>query len=364
MRNVGKSLGYLAAFSVPALLPLGAWLGTATGRADLFAWTPLFGLFVVLPMLDVVLGRDRHNPAPAEEHALEQAAWFRILTLLALPVQCALLAWSTWYVLEGGMGAAGIVGWVLSQGVVSGVLAINVAHELVHKDGALERAAGGALLCTVGYHGFKIEHVRGHHVHVATPRDASSARLGQSLWQFLPRALWHNSTNAWRLEAARLHRHDRHPWSLHNEMLRWTLLHLAMVAAVAVAFGAGGVAFFLAQGLFAAVSLEIINYVEHYGLERHRTADGRYERTTHLHSWNADFRLTNLLLFQLQRHSDHHETPRRRYQVLRHHDDSPQLPAGYATMFLLALVPPLWRRVMDPRARAALRGSTAAATVA
>lgn len=351
---MGKSLGYLAAFAVPALLPLGAWLGATSGRTDLFAWTPLFGLFVVLPVLDVLLGRDRRNPTPDEERALERNAWFRALTLLALPVQCVLLAWSTWYVLHAGLGPAGIVGWVLSQGVVSGVLAINVAHELVHKDGWLERVAGGALLCTVGYHGFKVEHVRGHHVHVATPRDSSSARLGQSLWHFLPRALWRNTANAWRLEAARLHRLGRRAWSPRNEMLRWTLLHLAMVAAVATAFGAAGAAFFLVQGLFAAVSLEIINYVEHYGLERRRGADGRYERTTHLHSWNADFRLTNLLLFQLQRHSDHHETPRRRYQVLRHHDDSPQLPAGYATMFLLALVPPLWRRVMDPRARVAL----------
>lgn len=351
---MGKSLGYLAAFAVPALLPLGAWLGATSGRTDLFAWTPLFGLFVALPVLDVLLGRDRRNPTPDEERALERNAWFRALTLLALPVQCVLLAWSTWYVLHAGLGPAGIVGWVLSQGVVSGVLAINVAHELVHKDGWLERVAGGALLCTVGYHGFKVEHVRGHHVHVATPRDSSSARLGQSLWHFLPRALWRNTANAWRLEAARLHRLGRRAWSPRNEMLRWTLLHLAMVAAVATAFGAAGAAFFLVQGLFAAVSLEIINYVEHYGLERRRGADGRYERTTHLHSWNADFRLTNLLLFQLQRHSDHHETPRRRYQVLRHHDDSPQLPAGYATMFLLALVPPLWRRVMDPRARVAL----------
>jgi alkane 1-monooxygenase len=347
--GIGKALAFLCVFAVPALLPLAAWLGQHSGHPDLFAWLPLFALFVLLPLLDVLLGHDRGNPSRAAAARLERNLWFRLLTLLCLPVQCALLAWSIGHLLTAGFGVAGLLGWLLSQGVVSAVLAINVAHELIHKDRRLERAAGGLLLCTVGYHGFKIEHVRGHHVHVSTPLDPSSAAFGQSLWAFLPRALWQNATNAWRLEAERLRRRGRGLLSAGNEMLAWTLVWLGMVGAVSLVWGAAGAAFFLAQGLVAAVSLEIINYVEHYGLERARGADGRFERTTHLHSWNADFRLTNLLLFQLQRHSDHHETPRRRYQALRHHDDSPQLPAGYATMFLLALLPPLWRRVMDPR---------------
>lgn len=350
-----KRLGFLFVFVVPALMPAAAWLGAHTGRHDLMAWFPLFFLFVLLPVADYGLGHDPRNPTPHEMRAMEAdggtGRWFKAMTLAALPAQLGVMAWSGWYFAHADFGAVGIAGWLLSQGIVGGVLAINVAHELIHKDTAPERIAGGLLLTSVGYHGFKIEHVRGHHVHVSTPEDASSARFGQSLWHFLPRALLRNTANAWRLETQRLAKQGRPWWHRDNELLRWTALWLAMLVAFAQWLGAMGVVYFLAQGFFAACALEIINYIEHYGLERRRLADGRYERTTHLHSWNSDYLLSNLLLFHLQRHSDHHETPRRRYQSLLHHADSPQLPGGYAAMFLLALCPPLWFRIVDPRVR-------------
>ncbi|MFD0740412.1 alkane 1-monooxygenase [Lysobacter koreensis] len=347
-----KRLGFLAVFVVPLLMPAAAWLGTRFGHVDVLAWFPLFFLFVLLPLLDYALGHDPHNPAPAAAAALERDRWFRGMTLVALPAQAAVLGWSAWHFAGAGFGPAGIAGWLLSQGIVGGVLAINVAHELIHKDTRLERGAGGVLLASVGYHGFKIEHLRGHHVHVSTPRDASSARLGQSLWHFLPRALVRNTVNAWRLEARRLQRLGRPWWHARNEMIGWSALWLAFAAGFTLWLGATGLAFFLAQGFFAACALEVINYVEHYGLQRERLGDGRFERTTHLHSWNSDYALSNLFLFHLQRHSDHHETPRRRYQSLLHHADSPQLPGGYAVMFVLALCPPLWFRLVDPRVRA------------
>jgi alkane 1-monooxygenase len=347
-----KSASFLLAFLVPALMPAAAALGAWSGRADLAAWFPLVFLFVLLPAADYALGIDRSNPDPAQAEALERSLWFRALTWACLPVQLGLLAWSTAHFAATPFGAVGAAGWILSQGVVSGVLAINVAHELIHKAPRFEQWLGGALLASVGYHGFKIEHLRGHHVHVSTPADASSARYGQSLWHFLPRALWRNTRNAWALEAARLARLGLPALHPRNEMFGWTLLWLSGAAAAGAACGARGLAFFLLQGLFAALSLEIINYIEHYGLERRRLADGRYERTTHLHSWNSGYRLSNALLFQLQRHSDHHETPRRRYAALLHHEDSPQLPGGYAAMFVLALLPPLWFAVIDPRVRA------------
>ncbi|MEO8742428.1 MAG: alkane 1-monooxygenase, partial [Lysobacteraceae bacterium] len=339
-----KAIGFLLVFMVPALMPIAAWLGRTTAHPDVLAWFPLFFLFVLLPALDYALGHDASNPLPAQQAHLDTQRWFRAMTMACLPVQLALLAWSGWFFVHQHFSTIGAAGWLLSQGVVGGVIAINTAHELIHKDTRIERACGGALLTSVGYHGFKIEHVRGHHVHVSTPQDASSARYRQSLWNFLPRALVRNTTNAWRLEAQRLARTGKRWWHPYNELIGWSALWIALAMVFAWWLGPLGLVFFIAQGFFAACSLEIINYIEHYGLERRMLAAGRYERTTHLHSWNSDYALSNFLLFQLQRHSDHHETPRRRYQNLLHHADSPQLPGGYAAMFVLAFCPPLWFR--------------------
>jgi alkane 1-monooxygenase len=275
--------------------------------------------------------------------------------LLAVPVQAVLLAWSAAWFADAGFDAAGSLGWLLSQGLVGGILAINTAHELIHKDGRLERTAGGLLLASVGYQGFKVEHLRGHHVHVATPADASTAQRGQSLWAFLPRAMGRNTLAAWRLEAARLRGLGLPAWHRRNELLGWTALWLGFAAAFGAWLGTVGVVFFVVQGLVAAASLEVINYVEHYGLARQRDANGRFERVAPVHSWNSDFALSNLLLFQLQRHSDHHAFPKRRYAVLRHRPEAPQLPGGYAAVFVLAFFPPLWRRVVHPRLDALAR---------
>lgn len=354
-----KSLSFLLVFAVPALLPLAAaWHASGLPGSIVFApWLPLFVLFVLLPAADYAIGHDRNNVPTDQEAALASQTWFRALTLLALPVQLAVLAWSGHWFVDTGLGLGGSIGWLLSQGVVGGVLAINTAHELIHKNGRLEPWTGGALLASVGYHGFKVEHLRGHHVHVSTPEDASSARFGQSLWHFLPRALWLNTRNAWRLEATRLHAQGLGWLHWRNELLWWTALWLAFASTFALWLGLTGLVFFLAQGLIAASTLEVINYVEHYGLERRRAADGRYERVRPEHSWNSDYALSNALLFQLQRHSDHHAFPKRRYPILRHHETAPQLPGGYAAMFLLALVPPLWRRLIDPRVQALASGA-------
>ncbi|GAB3734348.1 alkane 1-monooxygenase AlkB2 [Silanimonas algicola] len=347
-----KAFGFLLVFLIPATLPVAAWLasrGLAPGAA---AWFPLVALFVLLPLADYALGHDSVDVPVAQERAFARSRWFRGLTVLALPVHLGVLAWSGWWFAGTDLSAVAMAGWLLSQGVVGGVLAINTAHELIHKDGRFEQSVGGLLLASVGYHGFKVEHIRGHHVHVSTPEDASSARYGQSVWHFLPRALFHNTRNAWVLEAQRLHRLGLPALHWRNELVGWTAAWLAMAAGMTAWLGPAGLLFFLLQGLFAAGSLEIINYIEHYGLERRKLPDGRYERTTHLHSWNSDYRLSNLMLFQLQRHSDHHAFPKRPYAILRHHADSPQLPGGYASMFVLALVPPLWFRIIHPRVRA------------
>jgi alkane 1-monooxygenase len=346
---------HLAFLVAAVLLPLGALLGESFDAPNLCAWLTPFVVFVVVPLLDAAIGRDDSNPAPGEHASGALRAYYRILPLscvvivpFLIALVCGLLATDT------GLDWAGRAGWMVSLGIATGVLAINAAHELIHKDTRHERLAGGFLLALVCYGTFKIEHVRGHHVRVATPADASSARLGQSLYHFVPRAVARNVSAAWRLERERLRRAGRRAFDPRNEVIGWSALSAAIACGIYAFSGPIGLAAWAAQSVIAVALLETVNYLEHYGLERARSPDGSYERTTLVHSWNSSHLLTNLLLFQLQRHSDHHAHPRRRYQELRHYDESPQLPAGYSTMVLLALVPPLWRRVMDPRV-AALR---------
>jgi alkane 1-monooxygenase len=347
-----KALGYLSIFLIPLMMPLAQALGLRLQSPNLTAWLPLFALFVLLPVADYLVGRDTHNPDRAQLAALEAQNYYRGLTLLCVPAYLAALFYSGHYFAHAELSWAGKIGWLISQGVVGGIVAINVAHELIHKSNKLEQAAGGVLLASVSYGGFKIEHVRGHHVHVSTPEDASSARFGENVYGFVSQSVPRNMRAAFRLEALRLGKLGLSAWHWKNELLLWHGLSFMLLLTFITWLGPKGALFFIAQSIGAFVSLEIINYVEHYGLERQKLADGRYERTTHLHSWNSNYLLTNMLLFQLQRHSDHHENPRRRYQALLHYDASPQLPGGYAAMFLLALLPPLWFAVINPRVKA------------
>ncbi len=356
-----KKYGYLVFLMTPALPLLAVWLGYRTGAHNLFAWLTVAEVYVLIPIADALIGQDRSNPGDDDIDRLLNDRWYKFLLLACVPMMIFLLGYGGYVYATWDLNLAGQAGWIVSIGIVSGVLAINAAHELVHKASRFQQFCGGLLMSMVCYPGFKIEHVRGHHVHVSTPRDASSSRYNQSLYHFLPRAYYHNFRNAWRLEADRLQYRGYSAFSWRNELVWWYLLSLAIAGGFYFTLGIPGLAYFLLQSFTAVTFLEIVNYLEHYGLERRRLENGRYERTTHLHSWNSNFLLTNLLLFQLQRHSDHHENPRREYQLLRHYEDSPQLPAGYATMMLLTLVPPLWRRVMNPRVEAFYRQREAVA---
>ncbi|UZK03280.1 alkane 1-monooxygenase [Venatoribacter cucullus] len=352
-----KKYAYLLVVIPPALLLLSQWLWQHFGYPDLFAFLVLGFVFGLIPLLDHLVGQDPVNPDEQQEvPRLSEETFYRVLTLLCLPMQLATIVWAGHVFMTTEMSWVGQLGWLLSVGTVGGIVAINVGHELIHKDPRLEQWAGGALLASVCYAGFKVEHVRGHHVHVSTPEDASSSRYGQSLYAFLPQAYLHNFLNAWKLEAKRLQHKGFSAFSWRNELLWWYGLSLLMTAGCGLLWGWMGVLYFVAQSFFAFSLLEVINYVEHYGLHRRKLESGRYERPDIQHSWNSNFLLTNLFLFQLQRHSDHHAYPKRRYQVLRHHDESPQLPSGYATMVVLALIPPLWFKVMNPRVEGYYQG--------
>ncbi|MBG0847065.1 alkane 1-monooxygenase [Pseudomonas chengduensis] len=353
-----KKIGYWI-WLIPVLgIPLSYYWSQGSAHADAWPWLVISVVFGVIPLLDFIVGRDPANPDECDEvPALEAQGYYRLLSLATVPLLLAMLVWSGWiFASYEGWSWVGQLGWVLSVGTVMGAIGITVSHELIHKDPTLEQNAGGLLLAAVCYAGFKVEHVRGHHVHVSTPEDASSSRFGQSLYAFLPHAYKHNFLNAWKLEAERLKRRSLPALHWRNELIWWYAISALFLLGFTLAFGALGALFFLGQAVIAFTLLEIVNYVEHYGLHRRKLDNGRYERTNAHHSWNSNFLLTNLFLFHLQRHSDHHAYAKRRYQVLRHFDDSPQLPNGYAGMIVLAVFPPLWRAVMDPKVRAYYAG--------
>ncbi|MBQ0753303.1 MAG: alkane 1-monooxygenase [Gammaproteobacteria bacterium] len=353
-----KKWGYLAFWLVLLpVLPIAAFTGVESGTQDYWAFFIYIFIFGIIPILDYIIGKDPTNPDELTDvPAMSEDKSYRWLALAMVPIWFGVLFWSGWIFVHNDYSLLGQFGWILSIGTLGGIIAINLGHELIHKDPRIENWAGGLLLASVSYGGFKVEHVRGHHVTVSTPEDASSSQYNQGLYSFLPHAFVHNFTNAWRLEKEYLARKGKSFFSIDNELLWWYGISAALAVTFSVLWGWQGAAFFLGQSFFAALALEIINYIEHYGLHRRTLENGKYERVTPAHSWNSNYLLTNLALFQLQRHSDHHAYAKRRFQVLRHYEESPQLPGGYASMYVLALFPPLWKKVMNPRVEAYYQG--------
>jgi alkane 1-monooxygenase len=342
-----KRYAWLLGLVVP-FAPFMAWASVElTGLSVFWFFGPLlvFGLF---PILDVAIGLDPTNPPDSVLKWLEQDRYYRWCTYLFIPVQYAGLLFACWLWSSGGLSVAESIGLAFTMGVVGGI-GINTAHELGHKRASSERWLSRVALAQSGYGHFFIEHNRGHHVRVATPEDPASARLGESFWAFLPRTVAGSLRSAWGLEGARLDRLGKSHWSPSNDVLSAWAMTVGLFAALAVAFGPVVLPYLLIQAVIGFSLLEVVNYLEHYGLRRQKREDGRYERCRPEHSWNSNNVASNVLLYHLQRHSDHHANPTRRYQALRHVDEAPQLPTGYAGMIVLACFPPLWRRVMDPR---------------
>jgi alkane 1-monooxygenase len=236
----------------------------------------------------------------------------------------------------------------LSAGMVAGI-AINTAHELGHKKESHERWLARVALAQTFYGHFFIEHNRGHHVRVSTPEDPASARMGENVWAFMPRTVAGSLRSAWGLEKRRLQRRGRRVWSLGNDVLNAWLMSVVLWAGLVAAFGVGILPYLVLQALVGIWLLESVNFLEHYGMKRQRLESGRYERVNPSHSWNSNNIGTNVLLYHLQRHSDHHANPTRRYQALRDFPEAPVLPTGYAGMIVLSWLPPVWRSVMDKR---------------
>lgn len=304
-------------------------------------------------LLDAVLGLNTDNADPDTPDAALR--WYRAITVIWVPVQGATLYGILWYVQHHGTLATWEKGALFfGMGVTAGTIGINYAHELMHQSARAERWLGDILLAMVLYSHFRSEHLLVHHPHVGTPRDAVTARYNEGFHRFYPRVLREVPRSAFRAEALRQMRRGRVWYHPSNPFWRYAALQALAVAAAGAVGGWGGLVLFAIQAGAAIWQLELVNYVEHYGLTREYLGQGRYEHVKPRHSWNAAHRASNWLLINLQRHSDHHCKPARRFPLLQTYaeDHAPQLPYGYPLMGAVAMIPPLWRRMMNPRVRA------------
>jgi alkane 1-monooxygenase len=330
------ALRYGIPFVFLTLAPLGALLGGAWAFVDI-ALLP-----VLLCVCDAALGEEPPAAAGTE------SPFYRLLPWLYIPLQLAVTAWAAFAVARGHFAGIETAGLTLSVGLTSGIFGFLAAHEMVHSPRALERALGLALLAGVLYMPFRISHIHGHHRRAATPDDPATARRGEGAYRFVLRSVAGQMGEAWRYESERLARRGHSRFSAGNRLLWYAAIEAQLLVAAA-ALGSGALLFFLAQSLLAVFLLELFNYIAHYGLTRARLPSGEWERLGPQHSWNSSRRMNNAALFNMGRHSDHHRGPARPYQSLAPLDGARELPFGYAGAILLALVPPLWRRVMDPR---------------
>jgi alkane 1-monooxygenase len=332
---------------VPFSIGLGPLLMQWTEQAYMLWWPFLF-LYVAVPLLDAMLGEDRSNPPEWAVPQLEADPFYRYLTYALVPVLWGSFVFAAWFVVSHELAWHAQLAMVLNAGIVGG-FAINLGHELGHKHNRLEKTLALLALAPSGYGHFSAEHNRGHHTEVATPEDTASARMGESIWQFVGREMPGGARRAWHFETLRLKDKGLSTWSLRNQILQGLIITSVLWLALVLWLGLQVLPFLLAVAAWTNFQLTSANYVEHYGLLRVKQADGQYERCQPCHSWNSNHVLSNWILFHLQRHADHHAHASRRYQALRHFEDAPQLPSGYSGMFLLAYVPSLWFAVMNPR---------------
>ncbi len=344
-QSIRRALPYTVAF----LVPFSAILGPIFG--GLFWYSTCILGFLFIPALDALFGEETYQPSVEEEVSEKSALPYKVLTWIYAPVHVGITTWGAWYFANHDLTLWQALGLISCVGVSSGALGFTVGHELCHRGERFERFLAICILSYTNYTHFIIEHCVGHHARVATPHDPASSRFGESLYAFLPRTIIGSWQSAWAYEKKRVGRYEGKNRFLKNRMLHYMGIQLLLNILFLLFFGLAGLMFFWIISVISIFLLEVINYVEHYGLVRKKldTKRDRYEKVQPHHSWNANHKLSNLFLFRLQRHSDHHANPLRRYQILRHYDDVPQLPYGYPTMTLLAIVPFFWRKVMDPR---------------
>ncbi|MBY8977210.1 alkane 1-monooxygenase [Rhodobacteraceae bacterium NNCM2] len=328
---------------VPTVMMAGLYGGWYLATPFILGW-------VIVPILDRLTGLNIRNLDTTTSD--DKLFWHRAVTIVWVPIQVALILWCLWLIgTTDHLPLWQIIIFALALGAATGGTGVTYSHELIHQKPWWERILGEILVISTCYGPFATEHVYNHHANVCTPRDPVTARRGEWFYTFFPRAVAGTMRSSWNIERSRAERRGRPYYHWSNPFWRYTIGSALFIVAAYLLAGWLGVAFFLIQSLMAIYQLEAVNYVEHYGLTREYLGNGKFERVKPHHSWNASQRWSNWFLLNLQRHSDHHYRPNRRYPLLQHHDwsEAPQLPHGYATMIALAIIPPAWFYVMHPR---------------
>ena len=340
-----KAFKYLS----PLIVYVLAWFAfTGTGW---ITWSPMLYAWVLMPTIELFIRPDNNNLSMAEEELAKKDRMYDYLLYIIVVIQFAAL-----FVFLSSMQTHQLLWWeiagrICSMGLLCGSFGINVAHELGHRINKYEQVFAKSLLLTSLYMHFFIEHNKGHHKNVATPEDPSSARYNEAVFTFYLRTIIFSYLSAWKIANNEMKKKGLPVLHWKNEMLQTQIIQLLFVAVIVLMFGWLITFYFLAAATIGFLLLETVNYIEHYGLQRKQRADGNYERAMPQHSWNSNHILGRLMLFELSRHSDHHYLASKKYQVLQHHDDAPQLPTGYPGSMILAMLPPLWFYVMNKKIR-------------
>jgi alkane 1-monooxygenase len=344
----GKRYWWLASLTSPLVPLAGIWLYFLTGGNALMLVLPLVYNFVFVPAIDALMGEDGHNPPEEIVPLMAKDNYYRVLLYVAIAFIWVDFLGVAWFVGTHAIPWWAFIPLTLAAGFANSN-AILVGHELGHKANSLDRAAAQFVNAAVGYGHFCIEHNRGHHVQVATPEDIASSRMGESIYKFVRREIPGALRRGWSHEAERLAKAGHRTWSIHNAILQSWFITLVVATVLIAQFGWIMVVFLAIHHYYGWYGLTQANYVEHYGLLRQKLATGRYELCEPRHSWNTNHVFSNLISFHLQRHSDHHANALRPYQALRDFDYLPRLPSGYPGCFMLATIPALWFKVMDPK---------------
>lgn len=334
-----KALKYLVVYTTPLLVATSLYL------AGVFSFVAVLFVFGIVPLLELFLNTSTSNLSKVEEEIAKEDRLYDWLLYGLVPTQYALFLYFLFRVDSPDLLLYERLGMSTAFGIACGILGINAAHELGHRSTKYEQRMSKMLLLTTLYMHFFIEHNRGHHKNVSTDHDPASSRYGESLYAFYIRTVKDSWLSAWQLERERLSARKKSFWSVHNEMLQYQFFQTTLLISIGLFFGWETMAYYLLAATMGFLLLETVNYIEHYGLRR-KLKGNVYERTMPIHSWNSNHPLGRLFLLELSRHSDHHYMASRKYQLLRHFDESPQMPTGYPGMMMLSLVPPLWFAIM------------------